>query len=77
MNRQRRKVIEAVTGKLDELKEEIEGIACEEQEAYDNLPDSLQDSDQGGAISDNVSDLEQAASDIEDIISNLQDIIER
>lgn len=77
MNKERRKAIEEIIDQLGTLKEEIESVGEEESEAYDNLPYSIQDSGKGEAISENASDLEQAASDIDDIMSTLQYIIER
>lgn len=77
MNKTRRKVIEEVIDQLGTLKEQIESVGEEENEAYDNLPEGIQYSERGEAMSDNASDLEQAASDLDDIMSTLQDIIER
>ena len=77
MNKARRKAIEEIIAQLDEQKEAIEAVQEEEQEAYDNLPESIQYTERGEAISENADDLEQAASDLDDVISNLQDIIDR
>lgn len=77
MNKQRRKDIEDVISKLEEIKSRIESIQEEEYEAYSSLPDSIQDSERGEAMSENADDLETASSDLDDIISNLQDIIDR
>ena len=77
MNKERRKQIEEVIDSLGELKEQIEAIGSEEQEAFDNLPEGIQYSDRGEAMSENASDLEQAGSDLDDIISSLQEIVER
>ena len=49
----------------------------EEQVAYDNLPKFIQDSERGESMSDNVSDLEDAADGVDEIISTLQTIIGR
>ena len=77
MNKARRKMLQDIIDELDAQREQIEAVQKEEQEAYDNLPESIQDSERGEAMSGNVDDLESAASDLEDIISNLQDILER
>ncbi len=47
MNKQRRNRIEYVKAKLGELKYEIENLQEEEDEEYNNLPENIQDSDQG------------------------------
>ena len=75
MNKERRKAIEEIIDQLGTLKEQIESVSEEESEAYDNLPESIQYSEKGEAISENASDLEQAASDLDDIMSTLQDIM--
>lgn len=77
MNAQRRKAIDAITDKLLELKEELESLRDEEQECYDNLPESLQYSERGEAMEENVSDLDEACDELDTVISNLADLIER
>lgn len=77
MNKQRRKDIEDVIGKLEDIKSQIESIYEEEYDAYSSLPDSIQESERGETMSQNSDDLDQAAQDLDDIISNLQEIVER
>ena len=76
MNKQRRKWLSDVITKLEEAKTDIESIAEEEREAYDNLPEGIQESDKGDAMYENADNLDQAASDLDDLISNLNEIIE-
>jgi hypothetical protein len=45
MNKARRKAIEEIIGKLEELKDQLETLSTEELEAYDNLPESIQSSE--------------------------------
>ena len=52
MNRIRRKSLRAILGQMDELstvletvKEALQDVLNEEQEAYDNLPEGLQDAE--------------------------------
>lgn len=77
MNKQRRKWLSDVITKLEEAKTDIESIAEEEREAYDNLPEGIQESDRGNAMCENADDLEQASSDLDDLIQNLNEILER
>lgn len=77
MNKARRKWLEETINKLEEQKTELESIGEEEQEAYDNMPESLQDSEKGQTMYENIDTLETAASDLDDIITNLQEILER
>lgn len=59
------------------LKEQVENISEEEQEALDNMPESFQYSERGDAMGEYVTDLDDAASSIDDVMSTLQDIIDR
>jgi hypothetical protein len=77
MNKARRKWLEDVIAKLEEQKEELESIQCEEQESCDNMPESLQYSERGEAIEENANDLDSYASDLQDVIDNLQEILDR
>ena len=73
MNKERRKRLASVTSKLEEAKEAVEALCEEEQDAYDNLPESLQDSERGEQMSDCIDALGEAAGDLEGIIDTLND----
>jgi hypothetical protein len=77
MNKARRKWLEDIYNRLEVLKDELENISAEEQDAYDNLPEGIQDSERGDAMEENVSDIDDAASSIEEIMDTIQDIIDR
>lgn len=47
MNKVRRKALEEIVAKLEELKCELEMLQEEEQDAFDNLPESLQGGERG------------------------------
>ena len=47
MNNTRRKQIEKLTAQIEEIKETIESLRDEEQDAFDNLPESLQGGERG------------------------------
>ena len=77
MNKVRRKAIEEIIGKLEELKDQLETLSTEELEAYDNLPESIQSSERGERMSEGVDDIDNATGSIEDAIYTLTDLIER
>ena len=77
MNKERRKTLHGIIDELESQKENIETLQEEEQEAYDNLPESIQASDRGDAMCENADDLSDAADSLDDIISALQEILER
>lgn len=62
---------------LDDARSTLETLSYEEQDAYDNLPESIQYSERGQAMYDNASEMQDATSSIEEIISNLQSLIEK
>lgn len=70
MNRERRKKLGEIIDQLEYLREDLDAVASEEREAYDNLPESLQESDRGCAM-------EEAADEMEDICSELEDLRQR
>ena len=77
MNKARRKWIEEVMEALEQAKEDIESINSEEEEAYNNLPDNLNDSEMANAMYDNMDSLSQAADDLQGVIDQPQEIVER
>ena len=77
MNKARRKAIEEIIGKLEELKDKLETLSTEELEAYDNMPESIQSSERGERMSEGVDDIDNATGSIEDAIYTLTDLIER
>ena len=75
MNKERRKWLEKTIATLEDQRAELESICEEEQEAYYNMPESLQDSERGQELYDNIDALENAASNLDDVISDLQEIL--
>lgn len=75
MNRDRREKLATASRHLS-LALGIINDACEaEQQSFDNLPESIQDSDRGSQMEDNVSYMEDAASDVESALDNLSQIV--
>lgn len=73
MNAQRRKRIANVEALLSQARDLLEEIASEEREAFENLPDSLQDSERGFRMQDVLDALEQGMGDIESVESLLEE----
>ena len=70
MNKSRRKKLGEIIDKLEYLREDLDAVASEERECYDNLPESLQESVRGCAM-------EEAADELEDICSELDELRQR
>lgn len=77
MNKQRRKRLEDVVSRLEGCMSDLEFIKEEEQEAYDNLPESIQYSERGDAMQENVDDIDYVISDLDQVIDSVNNIINR
>jgi hypothetical protein len=73
MNRDRRDRIAKLTDTLGELQSELESLAEEEREAFDNMPESLQSSDRGQAAETASDALDSAVSSLTDLIDYLNE----
>lgn len=75
MNNARRKWLKDVISSLEYARDELDFLAEEEERAYDNLPDNIQDSEKGNIMYENVDVLQTAASDIADILDSITEIV--
>ena len=62
--------------RLEPLKDEIENVMGEEQEAFDNMPEGLQQSARGEAAESAIGALETASSSIEEALGELSSAME-
>ena len=76
MNNKRRKTIGLVINSLENLSADLEDVAQEESDAYENMPESIQQSYRGSNIEDNIYNLEDCISQINDVIDTLSSMIE-
>lgn len=74
MNKQRRKEIERALLLLGEAKEILESVREDENDAYDNLPESIQYSERGEAMCDCVDMLDSGLSDLDDFADALSEV---
>ena len=79
MNKERRKqladardLIDKAEGLLSEAKEMLEWAKADEQEYYDNMPESLQGGDKGQAAEAAVSALDDAVNELDSAIEACQ-----
>jgi predicted nucleic acid-binding Zn-ribbon protein len=80
MNNDRRKQISDIEKRLSALKEsasqikvDIDDAKSEEEEAKENLPDSLQQGDKGEAMDANIGNLESASEQVDDIETSIEE----
>ena len=74
MNKQGRKTLDrlhdelsTLKGKFEDIKSELETLRDEEQDKYDNMPESLQSGDRGETLQATIDNLESAINDMESV----------
>lgn len=72
MNQQRRNAINKIVAELQNQSEALSSVIADEQEAFDNMPEGLQQSDKGQAMEDNLYSLQEQLDSLEEMISNLE-----
>lgn len=70
MNKQRRKQLADIIEQLESLKSELEEVK-EQEEAFENMPESLQESDRGERMQEAIDILDGACSSIEEAIDGI------
>ena len=73
MNKVRRNELQKALDHLSEAKELLENVRNEEQDAFDNLPEGLQNADKGQAMEQAVQYLDEAIGQLEDVESTIND----
>ena len=76
MNKERRRRLGNVYAALQAAKDELDWIREEEQDAYDNLPESLQVTERGFELQHNVENMETAGEALSEAIEALEEILE-
>lgn len=73
MNKTRRKELERALELINEVNEILSVAKDEEQEYYDNMPESFQNGDKGEQASTAIENIESAMSSLEDVVSYLEE----
>lgn len=74
MDDRRRKRLNNVISSLGVSLSELQSLQAEEQQAFDNMPESLQNGENADRIQENADNLDGAASDLELVIDTLNEI---
>jgi len=75
MNKQRRRAILSVIDQLGNISQEVNDIQCEEQEYYNNMPESLQSSEVGERAEEVSGILEEITDSIGELVEQLKECI--
>ena len=73
MNKSRRSRIDEIIQKIEDLCSDIDLIREEEDTAYYNMPESLQESERGETMTDAITNLEDAISSLEEVTDYLNE----
>jgi hypothetical protein len=73
MNDSRRKRLEAASQLISQAISSIEEVREEEQEAFDNLPENMQEGEKGEAIETAINTLDDALSALTEALSGIDD----
>jgi len=76
MNKTRRSQLKEAIKLLEHAMSVISATADEEQEAFDNIPENLQDDERGEQMQDYISSLEDMSFSIEELMTDLEEITE-
>lgn len=76
MNKQQRKELSEMLKVIEDCQYKLEVMAEEEQAKYDNMPEGLQESEQGQAIYEAADTLEDAASNLMNWVDELRENLE-
>lgn len=77
MNSYRRNKLHRAVNALDEAYYIVSAVSEEEETAYDNLPESLQESEKGETMQENYEELADIYDEIEALINRIQEVIEK
>jgi formiminotetrahydrofolate cyclodeaminase len=73
MNNERRKEIDKIISDLEEIRSRIETVKDEEQDAFDNMPESFQEGERGEQMQTALDNLDNADGVFDDLMSALED----
>ena len=76
MNKARRKELEKALELLEQASDIIDSVKVDEEEAYENLPDGLRESERGETMQEALSSLEDALTDLENVTDDIQNAID-
>lgn len=66
--------MDALLAKIEDLKTDLESIQEDEQDKYDNMPEQLQDTDNGCRMYEGIEQLEDLVSRLDSLVSELEDV---
>ncbi|EAA1980639.1 hypothetical protein LZX53_002144 [Salmonella enterica] len=71
MNNERRKHLAVLSQQLAELKDDVQSVPDEEEDAFNNLPEGIQNGERGDAMQTAIAALDAAVSALEEASDQL------
>ncbi len=75
MNKERRRALDGLLSVLETKRDELRSLCDEEQEAFDNLPESLQAGERGQAMETGIEAIEDAIDQLEEVCGLIRPLI--
>jgi len=76
MNKARRKSLQSLADRLEEIKSALEDLQAEEEEYRDNMPENMWGGERYEKAEDAISNMEDAVSSLEDVLSSIESAME-
>lgn len=76
MNKDRRAQLLEIQSELEGLKERLETLQQEEQDYYDNMPESFQGGEKGEKAQEAIDAMENCVSSIDDAVVGIGEVVE-
>lgn len=73
VNKERRKTLEEAYRLIDQGRDMVDGVAQEEREVFDNMPESFQNGERGQRVSENADNLEEVVSTIQEMLDKIDE----
>lgn len=75
MNKTRRTAITALAEDVRAIRDRIEDLQSEEQDAFDNLPENLQEGEKGEAMQESIEALDSACTAVDELDNYLTEAL--
>ena len=76
MNKMNRKQLSDLISRIETIHEELDEIKDGEEEEFDNMPENLQDSEKGEALSEIIDFLDSASESLNESVESIQSAID-
>jgi hypothetical protein len=72
MNEERRKTLKEAIGLIDQAKNILEDAQTDEQEAFDNMPEGMQNGEKGEKVQGAIDSMGEAIASCDDIVGQIE-----